>query len=89
MDEIDVAQANDEMFTRQALTAHFRRRAGEFGAMLACGEAKSIGRIKLGNRGKCCDCGDEIEPARLEAKPDAIRCIDCQQKSERGKRIGV
>lgn len=26
----------------------------------------------------CLDCGEPIAPARLRAKPDAVRCTECQ-----------
>ena len=32
---------------------------------------------------KCEDCGDQILPSRLRAKPNATRCIDCQLEAER------
>jgi len=34
----------------------------------------------------CEDCGEEIPQRRLEAKPDALRCILCQQELEEGQR---
>lgn len=75
MDDIDLAQANDEQFRRQALMAHFRRCEEEVDSML------DDFRV-------CRDCGEEIEPGRLEAKPDARRCIDCQSRKERRERHG-
>jgi len=30
----------------------------------------------------CVDCGEKIPQRRLEAKPDALRCIVCQQELE-------
>ncbi|MDP2548500.1 MULTISPECIES: TraR/DksA C4-type zinc finger protein [unclassified Oceanobacter] len=30
----------------------------------------------------CIDCACDIEPERLAAKPNAARCIDCQQLHE-------
>jgi DnaK suppressor protein len=30
----------------------------------------------------CIDCGGDIHPARLKAKPNAARCIHCQQIEE-------
>ena len=33
----------------------------------------------------CQDCDNEIEPARREAMPSAIRCIACQTRFERGR----
>ena len=35
-----------------------------------------------GTYGKCVDCGKEIPAARLEAVPEAVRCIDDQQRYE-------
>ncbi|ENZ4284547.1 TraR/DksA C4-type zinc finger protein [Citrobacter farmeri] len=32
--------------------------------------------------GFCNDCGDEIDPKRLAAMPDAVTCIDCQTLRE-------
>jgi DnaK suppressor protein len=35
-----------------------------------------------GSYGICRDCGREIPPARLEAAPEAVRCVDCQRLFE-------
>lgn len=35
--------------------------------------------------GRCEDCGDEIEYARLEAVPQAACCIECQVEREDGR----
>jgi phage/conjugal plasmid C-4 type zinc finger TraR family protein len=35
-----------------------------------------------GSYGTCRDCGREIPAARLEAMPEAIRCLDCQRHIE-------
>lgn len=32
----------------------------------------------------CQECGRPIPPERLEALPEALRCVDCQQKIDRG-----
>ena len=37
----------------------------------------------LGKQGICEDCGDAIEPERLEILPDSTRCVSCQAKRER------
>lgn len=90
MDELEMAHINEEDYRRHALAAHYRRRVAtqmaEYGAMLACGEAHSADRIISGERGKCCDCGDAIAPARLQTMPDAVRCVGCQKKTERKDR---
>ncbi|MGD9858856.1 MAG: TraR/DksA C4-type zinc finger protein [Marinobacterium sp.] len=31
----------------------------------------------------CIDCDEPVQPARLTAKPNAARCISCQQIHER------
>lgn len=41
---------------------------------------EAIDRIDAGSYGKCIDCGKELPAARLDAKPEAERCVDCQQK---------
>jgi DnaK suppressor protein len=35
-----------------------------------------------GSYGTCKDCGDPIQPERLEAVPEAVRCIACQRRFE-------
>jgi phage/conjugal plasmid C-4 type zinc finger TraR family protein len=35
-----------------------------------------------GNYGICEDCGRPIPEARLEAMPEATRCVECQRKRE-------
>ena len=42
----------------------------------------AITRIDDGSYGTCTDCGKEIPAARLEARPEAARCVDCQSKAE-------
>lgn len=42
----------------------------------------ALARLDAGNYGTCVDCGREIPEARLEARPEASRCVDCQEKHE-------
>jgi RNA polymerase-binding transcription factor DksA len=35
-----------------------------------------------GTYGTCRDCGQDIPPARLEAVPEAVRCVECQRRFE-------
>ena len=37
----------------------------------------ALSRIDEGEYGYCCDCGDDIAPARLRLDPAALRCISC------------
>lgn len=40
---------------------------------------RALDRIENGTYGICTKCGDEIAPARLEARPEAALCIKCAQ----------
>ena len=40
-------------------------------------------RMAEGRYGSCTDCGAEIEFARLQANPGALRCIACQRTHEK------
>lgn len=42
----------------------------------------ALKRIEDGVYGQCADCGVDIPAPRLNAAPEATRCIDCQDKSE-------
>lgn len=44
--------------------------------------AAALQRITAGTYGACEDCGETIPLARLQAAPQALRCIRCQEKSE-------
>jgi RNA polymerase-binding protein DksA len=45
---------------------------------------EALQRIDDGSYGTCRRCGREIAPERLEARPWATLCIDCQRELERG-----
>jgi len=40
----------------------------------------ALTRIDENSYGKCVDCGNEIPEGRLDARPDAARCVGCQGK---------
>lgn len=40
----------------------------------------ALARIEAGNYGICATCGQPIDPARLEARPASIHCVDCKSK---------
>jgi RNA polymerase-binding protein DksA len=44
--------------------------------------ASALARIESGDYGICIDCGVEIPEGRLEVKPYARRCIQCEEKNE-------
>lgn len=42
----------------------------------------ALARVDDGSFGRCVDCGTALSEERLEARPEAARCIDCQTASE-------
>ena len=44
---------------------------------------EALARIPDGRFGLCRDCGEPIEPKRLQAVPWADRCLSCQEQAER------
>lgn len=54
------------------------REAAELNAIDA-----ALARIEAGSYGQCTDCGVDIAAARLQASPEAPRCIGCQEKLEK------
>ena len=43
----------------------------------------ALARIDESTYGRCVDCGGEIPEGRLDARPDAARCVGCQAKHAR------
>lgn len=43
---------------------------------------EALGRLDEGAYGRCVDCGRELPDERLEVRPEAERCVDCQQRAE-------
>jgi RNA polymerase-binding transcription factor DksA len=46
----------------------------------------ALARIEDDNYGQCVDCGHEIPEGRLDARPDAARCVGCQAKYAKRRR---
>jgi DnaK suppressor protein len=44
----------------------------------------ALSKLAEGRYGKCEDCGAQISPKRLEARPFALYCIECQEEHEAG-----
>ena len=44
--------------------------------------SRALERLGDGSYGTCVDCGTTMPDERLEAKPDADRCVPCQQRFE-------
>ncbi|MDA0637315.1 TraR/DksA family transcriptional regulator [Nonomuraea sp. MCN248] len=43
----------------------------------------AIKRLDEGSYGQCVDCRGQVPEGRLEARPEAARCVQCQGKRER------
>ena len=43
---------------------------------------RALGRIEDGSYGECVRCGEDVAPARLDARPEAALCIDCARLAE-------
>lgn len=43
----------------------------------------ALDRVRAGTYGKCVDCGLPVPEGRLEARPEASRCVACQAKHDR------
>lgn len=46
----------------------------------------ALARLDSGSYGRCVDCGSQLSDERLEARPEAERCVDCQQRAEMAAR---
>jgi DnaK suppressor protein len=47
---------------------------------------EALDRITDGGYGLCVDCADPVPEGRLEARPDAARCVRCQSTYDRQHR---
>lgn len=41
---------------------------------------EALSRVADGTYGTCASCGEEIPPARLEARPESTLCVACKSK---------
>ena len=76
--DIEPDEGDAEVFEREknaALIAVLERRLKDIETALKL--------IEKGEYGICTRCGKPIEPERLEIKPDATLCIECQREVER------
>jgi RNA polymerase-binding transcription factor DksA len=61
------------------IRAKLEAMAAETSQLVRSQEATAaLERMRNGEFGVCVECGDEISPARLAAKPETPLCIDCQ-----------
>lgn len=65
----DTSQVTAERGEAEALAGRLREALSEV--------ESAIARLADGTYGRCEVCGNQIDPARLEAKPTARRCMAC------------
>jgi DnaK suppressor protein len=74
-DEVDEIQANERreigFATRELLVERVNRIAA------------ALERLDQGEYGMCVECGEAIAPARLQALPEVLTCVRCQDRLER------
>ena len=46
---------------------------------------QALNKFEKGTYGRCDSCGQQIDPARLEALPQAHLCLSCKAKNAKGK----
>jgi DnaK suppressor protein len=44
--------------------------------------ASALGRLDSGSYGECVKCEEDIEPRRLEARPETFLCLSCQKSRD-------
>jgi DnaK suppressor protein len=77
-DQADAGSTLSEADRTEAVLHSARAQRAEVEAALA--------RIEEHSYGKCVDCGQQIPDGRLDARPDAARCVGCQGKLARRRR---
>ena len=43
---------------------------------------EALARLDAGTFGRCVDCGMDLPEERLDARPEAARCVNCQHELE-------
>ncbi|SEF83458.1 dksA/traR C4-type zinc finger [Thermomonospora echinospora] len=46
----------------------------------------ALQRVAAGTYGRCVTCGKPVAEGRLEARPEAARCVACQARYDRARR---
>lgn len=49
----------------------------------------ALTHVADGSYGRCVDCDEPIAPARLAARPAALRCAECQGYAERSEQLAA
>lgn len=71
----DPADAGSHLSEADRTEAVLKSARGQRDGVLA-----ALGRIQDSTYGQCVDCGLQIPDGRLDARPDASRCVSCQSR---------
>jgi DnaK suppressor protein len=74
-DEVDVIQINEDREMSFATRSLLVERANRL--------AEALERLRDGAYGVCQECDEAIAPARLNAVPEVMTCVRCQDRLER------
>ena len=75
------ASVTFEMEKRAVLDGHLQKQLQEV--------EQALEKINDGTYGLCAECGKQINPARLEALPQATLCLDCKAKKTKNNKHGL
>ncbi|GGM95606.1 RNA polymerase-binding transcription factor DksA [Thermopolyspora flexuosa] len=80
-DEHSAADAGAQLTATDRVQAMIDNATRQRSAVLS-----ALKRLDEGTYGRCVDCGGLVPEGRLEARPEAERCVPCQSKAERRRR---
>jgi DnaK suppressor protein len=73
--------AGDESVVRMLTDLHLQEAGRDMEELR--GIDLALTRIDDGTYGRCDECGTDIDYARLEVQPMALRCVECQSQFEK------
>ncbi len=80
--EVETMDTGDKASSSYTKEFMFSRSNNDRLILKMIGEAEE--RMEEGTYGDCANCGEPVEPKRLEAVPWARHCIACQELEEQG-----
>ena len=84
---VDLEQPFGRLSRMDAMQQQQMARAARAGQSRRLEQVKSaLARVERGEYGMCVSCEEDIEVARLVAKPEAPLCLVCQSALERSRR---
>ena len=75
--------ADENEFASRMTEAYAKAAENERAARLAAEIRQALDQMRNARYGRCKDCGEDIGWARLQARPMAQCCVDCQEERER------